>query len=135
MFVRGLYIPLKANQVWFTVRDDELYRGRGLKGLGIDVKQAWAKVIQKSKISMEGVKALYRRVAETIEDLIGALGTAENKVVKVALADRPRVNRCFDLLGLTYPDRPMVDLKDAEGGRKRKRSVMRDKGIDTSKQC
>jgi hypothetical protein len=43
------------------------------------------------------------------------------------------VNCCFDLLGLTYPDWPKMDLKDAEGGRKRKRSMTRDKGTGTSR--
>ena len=47
---------------------------------------------------------MYKKVVESIEDLIGALGTEENKVIKIALADRHRVNRCFDLLGLTYLD-------------------------------
>lgn len=32
------------------------------------------------------------------------------------------MNRCFDLLGLTYPNWPAVDLKDTEGSRKRKRA-------------
>lgn len=46
-------------------------------------------MIQKCKTSMDGVKAVYRRVVESIEDLIGALGTPENKSIKIALADWP----------------------------------------------
>jgi hypothetical protein len=91
-----------------------------VKGLDVDVKEAWSKVIQKCNTLVEGVKAIFKRVAEMVEELIEALGTQENKAIKVALANHPRVNRCFDLLGLTYPDWPEVDLKDVEGGRKRK---------------
>ena len=39
-FVCVKVVPLKANQSWFDVKVDEMYRGHGLKGLGIDVKQA-----------------------------------------------------------------------------------------------
>jgi hypothetical protein len=39
-FVCAKVLPLRANQPWFEVKDDERYRGHGLKGLGIDVKQA-----------------------------------------------------------------------------------------------
>jgi hypothetical protein len=82
---------------------------------------------------VEAVKSVYKRVAEMVDELIGALGTQENKAIKIALANHPRVNRCFDLLGLTYPNWPEVDLKDAGGGRKRKRAARRDKGTGTSK--
>ena len=42
---------------------------------------------------------MYKKVAKAVDGLIGALGTQENKAIKVALADHQRVNRCFDLLG------------------------------------
>lgn len=44
-FVCAKILPLRSNQTWMVVNDDEKYRGRGLKGLGVDVKQAWAKVL------------------------------------------------------------------------------------------
>jgi hypothetical protein len=37
-FLCAKVLPLRANQSWFEVKDDERYRGRGLKGLGIYVK-------------------------------------------------------------------------------------------------
>ena len=104
------------------VKDAEWYWGRGLKGLGVNVKQAWSKVFQKSYSSTADVKTVYKKVVEAIEGLIGALSTQENKAIKVALADHQRVNRCFDLLGLTYPDWLSVELKGAEGSKKRKRA-------------
>ena len=79
-------------------------------------------MLQKSNTPAAGVKVMYKKVAEAVEELIGALGTAENKAIKIALADHHRVNRCFDLLGLIYLDWPFVELKDAEVGKKRKRS-------------
>lgn len=65
---------------------------------------------------------MYKKLAKAIECPIRALGTQENKVIKVALADHQCVNRCFDLLGLTYLDWPFVELKDAEGSKKGKRA-------------
>lgn len=56
-------LPLRANQPWFDVKDDERYQARGLKGLGIDVKQAWSRVLQRSVSSVAGVKAIYKKVA------------------------------------------------------------------------
>jgi hypothetical protein len=44
-FVCAKVLPSRANQTWFAVKDDERYRARGFKGLGVDVKQAWSKVI------------------------------------------------------------------------------------------
>ena len=55
-------------------------------------------------------------------------------MIKVALADCQRVNRCFDLLGLTYPDWLSVELKDADGSKKRKRAKMGGKLVSMSKQ-
>jgi hypothetical protein len=57
------------------VRDDEKYLVRGLKGLGVDVKEVWSKVIQKCNTPVEGVKAIFKRVAETVEELVEALRT------------------------------------------------------------
>ena len=45
-FVCMKVLPLRANQSWFAVKDDEKYRACGLKGLGVDVKQAWSKVLR-----------------------------------------------------------------------------------------
>jgi hypothetical protein len=132
-FVCVKVLPLRANQSWFTVKDDEKYRARGLKGLGVDVKQAWSKVLRKSSTLAARVKVVYKKVVESVEELIGALGTTKNKAIKIALADRHRVNRCFDLLGLVYPDWPCVELKDAEGGKKRKRAEAGDKLMSMSK--
>ena len=37
-FVWSKVVPLRADQAWFAVKDDERYRGRGLKGLDINTK-------------------------------------------------------------------------------------------------
>ena len=37
-FVCTKILPLRANQSWFAIKDDEKYRARDLKGLGLDVK-------------------------------------------------------------------------------------------------
>jgi hypothetical protein len=37
-FVCVKVLPLRADQSWFAIKDDERYRARGLKGLGLDVK-------------------------------------------------------------------------------------------------
>ena len=83
---------------------------------------------------MADVKTMYKKVAKAVEALIRALGTQENKVIKVGLADHHRVNRCFDLLGLTYPDWSSMELKDAEGSMKRKRAEVGGELVSTSKQ-
>ena len=126
-------LPLRANRPWFAVKDNEKYRARGLKGLGLDVKQAWSKVLRKSNTLITGVKVMYKKVAEAVEELIGALGTAKNKAIKIALADRHRVNRCFDLLGLVYPDWPSMELKDSEVGKNKKQVGADDIVSSTSK--
>ena len=90
-------------------------------------------MLWKSDTPAAGVKVMYKKVAEAVEELIGALWTTENKAIKIALADRHHVNRCFDLLGLIYPDWPSVELKDAEVGKKRKRARAGDKLTSTSK--
>ena len=85
-------LSLRASQPWFDVKDDDRYQAHGLKGLGIDVKQAWSRVLQRSGSSVVRVKAVYKKVAEAIEELIGTLGNMENKAIRAALADRHRVN-------------------------------------------
>jgi len=77
---------------------------------------------------------MYKKVAEAVEELIRALGTAENKAIKIALADRHCVNRCFDLFGLIYPDWPSVELKDVKVGKRRKRAGASDNIMSMSKQ-
>ena len=37
-FVCAKVVPLRADQAWFAVKDDEWYRRRGLKGLSFNVK-------------------------------------------------------------------------------------------------
>jgi hypothetical protein len=44
-FVCVKVLPLRADQAWFMVKDDEKYRARGLKGLGANVRLAWLKVL------------------------------------------------------------------------------------------
>ena len=61
-------------------------------------------MLDKSSTPVVGVKAIYKEVAKATEELVGALGHAEIKAIRVALANRHCVNRAFDLLGLTYPD-------------------------------
>lgn len=99
-------LPLRTNQSWFEVKDDERYRGRGLKGLRINVKQAWSRVLQKSSSTVVGIKAIYREVVEVAEELVGALGSFKIKAIWAALADSHRVNRALNLLGLMYLDWP-----------------------------
>ena len=48
----------------------------------------------------------------------------ENKAIRAALADHHRVNRAFDLLELTYLDRPQVESMEAKCGKKTKRIEM-----------
>ena len=68
-----------------------------------------------------------------MEELIRALGTAENKAIKIAMADRHHVNRCFDLLGLVYPDWPSKEPKDSEVGKNKKQVGADDIVSSTSK--
>lgn len=132
-FVCANVLPLRANKSWFAVRDDEKYCVQVLKGLGLDVKQAWAKVLRKSNIVAASVKVVYKKVAEAAEELIGALGNAENKAIKIALANRHGVNHYFDLLGLVYLDWPSMESKDVDVGKKRKRSTAGDVPVGSSK--
>jgi uncharacterized protein YwlG (UPF0340 family) len=64
------------------------------------------RVLQKSSLTVARIKVVYKEVAEVAEELVGAIGSSEIKTIRVALADCHRVNRAFDLLGLTYLDWP-----------------------------
>lgn len=130
--------PLKADQRWFVVKEDARYRDRGLKGLEIDVKKAWSKVLGKGNTHATGVKAVYKEVAEATEELVGSLGTTESKAIRAALTDRHRLNRLYDLLGLTYPDwllREPTDVGGSKAGatKKRKRVEVTDTAVSASK--
>jgi hypothetical protein len=127
------FVPLRRSQVWFDVRDEERYGSRGLKGLGINVQEAWKKVIEKCSSLSDGIKAVYEHVSEQVEGLIGPLMLPENKLIKKALADSCRVNRCFDILGLGYPDWLAVDSSGGEVGGKRKRGTASGKEVGTPK--
>jgi hypothetical protein len=63
---------------------------------------------------------VYERVSEQVKGLVGPLMLPENKLIKKALADHHRVNRCFDILGRGYPNWPTVDPPRGEVGGKRK---------------
>lgn len=65
-------LPLKANQRWFAINDDALYKDCGIKGLEIDVKKACLKVMGKGDTSMAGIKAVYNEVAMATEDHVGS---------------------------------------------------------------
>jgi hypothetical protein len=134
-FVCAKVLPLRAGQTWFDVKDDERYQARGLKGLGIDVKQAWLRVFHRSGSSVAGVKDVYKKVAEATEELIGALGNTEIKAIRATLADRHRVIQVFDLLGLTNPDWPQVESGMPRVGRRGKgqRQVLRLRGCPGTK--
>jgi hypothetical protein len=55
-YVCAKFIPLRRSQVWFDVRDEERYGSRGLKGLGINVQEAWKKVIEKCSSVSDGIR-------------------------------------------------------------------------------
>jgi hypothetical protein len=44
-FIFVKVLPLRADQAWFMVKHDEKYQARCLKGLGVNVRQAWSKVL------------------------------------------------------------------------------------------
>lgn len=64
---------------------------------------------------------------------MGALLLPELKLIKKAFADCHQVNRCFDILGLGYPDWPVVDSTGADVGGKRKQGSTSRKDGYTSK--
>lgn len=74
-FVGAKVFPLRANQFWFVVTDGERYREWDLKGLSMNVKQAWAKVLQKSNSSMLGSRPCIRRFLKQLRSSLGSLGT------------------------------------------------------------
>ena len=49
-------------------------------------------MLQKSNSSVAGVKTMYKKVSEAIEELIGALRSTETKAIRITLADRHCVN-------------------------------------------
>ena len=73
-FVCVKVLPLRANQSWFVVKDDEKYRAHGLKGLGMDVKQAWSKVLWKSDTPAAGLRSCIRRLRRLWRNSLGLLG-------------------------------------------------------------
>lgn len=62
------------------------------------------KYIEKGHTQAEGVESVYKLVEKEVENLVGPLMTPELKLIWNALDKRWRVNRCFDLLGIVYPD-------------------------------
>ena len=61
-------------------------------------------MLQKCSSPVPRVKVVDKKVVEATEELISALCSTKNKVIRAALADLHHVNRAFDLLGLTYLD-------------------------------
>jgi hypothetical protein len=104
------FVPLWRSLVWFDIRDEERYGSRGLKGFGINLQEAWRKVIERCSSLSDGIKAVCARVAVQVEDLVGPLMLLEIKAIRKALGGRRLVNRCVDILGLGYPDWPTMDL-------------------------
>jgi hypothetical protein len=76
---------------------------------------------------------VYRLVEKEVENLVGPLMTPELKLIWNALDKRWRVNRCFDLLGIVYPDWP-PDASGSEVGGKRKRGSPGEKDGGAPKQ-
>jgi hypothetical protein len=92
-----------------------------LKYLRLDLHSARKKYIQKGHTQAEGVESVYKLVEKKVENLVGPLLTPELKLIWNALDKRWRINRCFDLLGIVYPDWPLVDASGSEVDGKRKR--------------
>lgn len=61
------------------------------------------------------MNAVYRDVEAVVEDLVGKLGALEIKVINAALVGRHRLNRVYDLVGITYPDWPSPPVEEAVG--------------------
>jgi hypothetical protein len=55
-YVCTKFVPLRRSQVWFDVWDEERYGSRGLKSLGINVQEAWKKVMEKCSSVSDGIK-------------------------------------------------------------------------------
>lgn len=120
-YVCAKFVLLHQGQAWFEVRDDAKYESRGLKFLKLDLLSLWRRVVDKGRTSAEGVAAVLDIVKKESKDLVGPLMTPKLKLIKKALDSRHRVNRCFDLLGVAYPDWPSLDVSGSEAGVKRKR--------------
>jgi hypothetical protein len=114
------FIPLRRSLVCFDIWDEKRYGPRGQKGFGINLQEAWRKVIEKCSSLSNCIKDVYERVARQVEDLVGPLMRPKIKAIRKALGGHRRVNRCFNILGLGYPDWPTVDLSRSEVGGKRK---------------
>lgn len=115
-------LPLKADQIWFDVKDEDRYKENGLKGfkgLVIDARRPWEEVLGKSKSAREGLLRVYDEVMVEVEELVGKLGSVEMKQISLALPGRSHVNWVFDLLGIAYGECP-VPSNEAEP-KKRKR--------------
>lgn len=94
-----------------------------MKGLVIDVNAVWEKILMKSKKCSEGLNAIYRAVEEVVENLVGKLGAVKIKVINAAHGDLHRLNRVYDLLGITYIDWPSP--ADDVGGWRKGRGLKR----------
>lgn len=123
-FCAARVLPLKADQEWFAVEDSPRYEERGLKGLKVpvlDVKAAWADVVKGTKTEKITQLRIYGAVMSEVEDLVGKLGASEIKAIASSMAGRARVNQIFDLLGVSYEDRP-VPVGDGDKEKKKKRA-------------
>jgi hypothetical protein len=97
------------------------------------LQEAWRKVIEKCGSLSNGIKAMYECVVEQVEDLVGPLMLLETEAIRKALGGHCRVNWCFDILGLGYPDWPTMDPSGGEVGGKRKQGMAGGKEVGTSK--
>lgn len=84
-YVCARYVPLRKDQVWFEVRDDEKYRSWRLKYLRLDLRAAWKRVIEKGRTQAEGVESVYRIIEKEVDNLVGPLLLPELKLIKKAL--------------------------------------------------
>lgn len=121
-FLCAKVVPLLRDQVWFDVRDDAKYAPWGLKFLKMNLKSVGRDLIAMRWTPAEGAGRVLEIVKES-EDLVGLLMSSELKGIMDALNSRCRVNRCFDLIGVVYPNYPSVAASGSEGGPKRKRGL------------
>lgn len=116
-------VPLMQDLEWFDVHVDAKYEPWGLKFLKLNLKTIWREVLAKGRTSVEGAGFVLEVVRKESEDLVGPLMSPELKAIKKSLDSRRRVNMCFDLLGVAYPDYPPIEASGGEGGSKRKRGM------------
>ena len=64
----------------------------------------------KLKSQEEGLGSIFELVREATSELVGDLSNAEVRSIRMALQDRRRLNRIFDLAGIEYPDWPREAL-------------------------